>query len=403
MDSIFYNARLPDKNSFQTIVIKNGVLQSITESESELEISNISTYNTYDLEGRIVLNGFTDGHMHLDKAMIAENVPNESGTLQEAIEIMGSYKKSMSQQDVYERANKVVAMAYANGTRYIRTHVDVDKLIKLKSLKALLKIKTQWKDYIDIQLVAFPQEGFTNDPENLKYLEAAIKSGADLIGGIPAMDFNPEKHIEEIFKLAKKYDVDIDMHIDETDDANSLTILHLIEYTKKYNYQGRVTVGHCCSLSSNDSVVVSPIIDALYVTDVNCIALPSTNLYLQGRGDLKNIRRGITPVKLMLENNVRVLIASDNIRDPFNPFGNADMLEEALIAAHGIQMGGQKELEKLFDMISEDARIALKFKSRLAKNLEPRFIILDSKSKVDSIISHSKLYGHFQNANFIKK
>src|SRR5699024_6056988 len=156
--------------------------------------------------------------------------------------------------------------------------------------------------------------------KNLYYLEEAVRMGADVLGGIPALESNPEEHIKRIFELATKYDKDIDMHIDETDDASVLTIKPLLKYTKEYKYKNRVSAGHLCSLAGYTNHELKDIVEEIKMDGVNVISLPSTNLYLQGREDKKNVRRGITPIKYFSEEKMSVMIGSDNNQDPFNPF-----------------------------------------------------------------------------------
>lgn len=396
MNYVLKNAYFPFTNELKDIYIKEGIIEKI-EKDIKPEDLNIRVIN---LENRMVINGFVDGHMHLDKALIGEKVINKSGTLYEAIEIMSQYKHNMTKEDVKERAKKVIELSFKNGTRFLRTHVDVDDKIQLKSVEAILELKDEYREFVDIQIAAFPQDGIVKNSKSYFYLEEALKIGADVVGGIPAIEEDPIKHMNMIFDLGIRYDVDIDMHIDETDDPNSLIINDLAKLTMANGYAGRVTAGHCCSLSANEEEVILPIIELIKKAKINIISLPSTNLYLQGRGDKINIRRGIAPVKYLLDHDIPVSIGSDNIRDPFNPFGNGNLLEEALIAAHGCHMGGEKDLNRLFDMVSIIPGEALKFDYEIKKGNKANFIVIDSKTRVDSIIKQSNIYGYFKNNTF---
>ena len=396
MNYVLKNAYFPFTNELKDIYIKEGIIEKI-EKDIKPEDLNIKVIN---LGNRMVINGFVDGHMHLDKALIGEKVINKSGTLYEAIEIMSQYKHNMTKEDVKERAKKVIELSFKNGTRFLRTHVDVDDKIQLKSVEAILELKDEYREFVDIQIAAFPQDGIVKNSKSYFYLEEALKIGADVVGGIPAIEEDPIKHMNMIFDLGIRYDVDIDMHIDETDDPNSLIINDLAKLTIANGYSGRVTAGHCCSLSANEEEVILPIIELIKKAKINIISLPSTNLYLQGRGDKINIRRGIAPVKYLLDHDIPVAIGSDNIRDPFNPFGNGNLLEEALIAAHGCHMGGEKDLNRLFDMVSIIPGEALKFDYEIKKGNKANFIVIDSKTRVDSIIKQSNIYGYFKNNTF---
>lgn len=396
MNYVLKDAYFPFTNELKDIYIKEGIIEKI---EKSIKPEDLGT-RVINLENRMVINGFVDGHMHLDKALIGEKIINKSGTLYEAIEIMSKYKHNMTKEDVKERAKKVIELSFKNGTRFLRTHVDVDDKIQLKSVEAILELKEEYREFVDIQIVAFPQDGIVKNSRSYFYLEEALKIGADVVGGIPAIEEDPIKHMNMIFDLGIRYDVDIDMHIDETDDPNSLIINDLAKLTIANGYAGRVTAGHCCSLSANEEEVILPIIELIKKAKINIISLPSTNLYLQGRGDKINIRRGIAPVKYLLDHDIPVAIGSDNIRDPFNPFGNGNLLEEALIAAHGCHMGGEKDLNRLFDMVSIIPGEALKFDYEIKKGNKANFIVIDSKTRVDSIIKQSNIYGYFKNNIF---
>ncbi|MSU02021.1 amidohydrolase family protein [Tissierella pigra] len=396
MNYILKNGYLPFINEIQDVYIKDGLVEKIGRDIKPIDLDT----KIIDLENRIVINGFVDGHMHLDKALIGEKVINKSGTLYEAIEIMSKYKHSMTKEDVKERSKKILDLSFRNGTRFLRTHIDVDHKIQLKSIEALLELKEEYKELIDIQIVAFPQDGIIKNSKSYFYLEEALKMGADIVGGIPAIEEDSIKHMNMIFDLAMKYDVDIDMHIDETDDASSLIINDLAKLTIANGYIGRVTAGHCCSLAANEEEIILPIVELIKKAKINIISLPSTNLYLQGRGDKINIRRGIAPVKYLLDHDIPVAIGSDNIRDPFNPFGNGNLLEEILIAAHGCHMGGEKDLNKLFDMVSIIPGEALKFQYNIKEGNKANFIVIDAKTKADSIIRQANIYGYFKNNVF---
>ncbi len=394
-----------------TILLKNAYL--VHEKEiSDLVVLEGKVYKrkkddqviydqVIDLEKRMVIRGFSDTHMHLDKALIAEKVVNESGTLNEAIKIMSTYKEKMTDEDLKDRMKTVIDWAYQHGTRFLRTNIDIDYKIGLRSLKILHDLKKQYEGKMKIESIAFPQEGFLEEPRNLTYLEEALKEGADVVGAIPAFDNNPRLHLEKVMELALKYDVDIDAHIDETDDKDSLSLKDFIELGKKHQYKGRLTAAHCCSLAANKDDVVDPILKEAKALELNFVPLPSTNLYLQGRGDTFNIRRGIAPIKKMAHDfGLNVSIGSDNVRDPFNPFGNANPLEAALISAHGAHMGGVKDFDVLFDAVSKNGMTIMHEDYHIEGS--EFLVVVDSKTPSDAIIGVSKMYGYLEKGNFIK-
>ncbi len=394
---ILKNAFLVHEDKTVNLLVNKNKVRILNEDLGKYQQTDI-----IDLEGKMVLRGFSDTHMHLDKALIGEKVINSSGTLEEAIKIMTTYKPTMSDEDIYLRMKQVIDWAYDHGTRFLRTNIDIDDGIKLRSLKMLHQLRDEYKHKMVIESIAFPQDGFLDNEENFIYLEQALKEGANVLGGIPAFDRDPRLHLERLMVLAKKYDVDLDAHIDETDDPRVLTIIDLIELTKKYQYQGRVTAAHCCSLASNELDVVDKILKDAKLVDLNIVPLPSTNLYLQGRGDEIKVRRGIAPIKkIVYDHGINISIGSDNVRDPFNCFGNAKPLESALIAAHGAQMGATKDFNTLFDAVSKNGMKLMHYDYHIEDS--DFFIVVDAKNPRDAIIGVTPIYGYMENHKFILK
>ena len=386
MDLVVRHTRLVGQRKLKDIAIEDGRIVEIAdrvEDSGEVEL---------DAKGRLASPGFVDAHMHLDKALLGQETPNLSGTLREAISIMGRKKSEFTVDTVKERAGRVVEMAVRNGTTTIRTHVDVDPLAGLTGLMALMQVKEEYSDLADVQVVAFPQEGLTNVDGAEELLREAMEMGADVLGGIPAIDPDPELHIDKIFSMARDFSVDIDMHIDESDDPKDLTLEYYSEKALEEEYPGNVTAGHCCSLAAVDDAVARRVIGKVREAGVNVVALPSTNLYLQGRGDGYPIRRGITRVRELLDAGVNVLYASDNVRDAFNPFGNANMLELALILAHGAQMGGMSDLETVFRMGTVNAAKAVGIGTDygIEEGKRADIVVLDVESPQEAIISQAK-------------
>jgi cytosine deaminase len=309
-----------------------------------------------NLNRQLTLRGYVDPHMHLDKAFLAERRPNVSGTLTEAVAIAGDLKRAATRDDIAQRAMRVAEMAISNGVRAIRTHVDVDPIARLEGITALLEVRDALKGRIDIQIVAFPQEGLQqHKDEALSLLRQALAQGADVLGGIPAWDRDAAAHIDSLFALARDFDVPLDMHVDESDDPATFTLPLIIEATRRYAYQGRVTVGHLCSLAAVPDEDAERTIDGLQTEGISVITLPSSNLYLQGRGDRGVIRRGTTRIQELLKAKVTVAAGSDNLRDPFNPFGNANPAETAWLLAHAAHMGGRQDLTTAFAMVTDRA------------------------------------------------
>ena len=345
-----------------------------------------------DLDGRIVLPGFADCHLHLDKALIAEKVPNHTGTLAEAIEIMQPYKIVMTGEDIRGRSERALRMCFANGSRFLRTHVDINGTIGLRSFNVMKELREKYRDKLSLQIVAFPQEGIVNSGDR-DALESALAEGADCVGGIPAFDPDPAVHISAILDMALKYAIPADFHIDETDDPDSLTLATLAEMTMERGLRGKVVAGHCCSLSANPPEKVDLVLEKVARAGISIISLPSTNLYLQGREDVVNPRRGIAPLKRIMSRDITAAIASDNMQDPFNPFGNGSLLLQALIAGHGCHMGGMADFDALFDMITINPMKIMKHDDRLGKWGE--VVVLNAKTAREAIVGQFGLFATY--------
>ncbi len=343
-----------------------------------------------DASGKLISPSFIDPHIHLDKVLVLESVrENKSGTLTEAIEILWDRKRKYTIDDIVDRAGRVIEWAVKNGTLNIRTHVDVDTIGGLMPLKGVLAAREKYKDIVDIQIVAFPQEGILKDPGTEELMYKAMEMGADIVGGMPANENNDEdhhKHIDIAFEIAKKYDADIDMHVDETDDPNSVTLEYLADKTIQERYFGRVTAGHTCALAAYKDDYAQRVIEKVAKAKMNMITNPATNLMLQGREDKQPKRRGITRVKELLEAGVNVSFGQDCIKDTFYPFGQADMLEVSLITAHAAHLSLPDEIDTTFKMCTYNAAKILGLKRYGIENGSlANLVIIDAPSVLESI------------------
>ena len=309
-----------------------------------------------DAGGRLCVAGFLEPHIHLDTAQINDDVrANRSGTLDEAIEIIWARKRAYTVDEIAARATRTIRAAVANGVTRFRSHVDVDSIGGLRPLEGVLEARARTRDIADVQIVAFPQEGIFRDRGTEELMWQAMEAGADLMGGMP---FNEEtredsaRHIALAFEIAAHHDADIDMHVDETDDAEARTLEMLAEQTMTQGWQGRVTAGHTCALAGYEEDYANRVIGLVRDAGIHMIVNPATNLMLQGRGDAQPKRRGITRVKELLEAGVNVACGQDCIRDPFYPFGRGDPLEVTFLASHAAHMSRPHEIETVFDMMT---------------------------------------------------
>lgn len=392
MPILLQNAFLWSEKRVADIAVNNGVASFPVAAAAATAAAGFDAI--VDLEERIVLPGFADAHLHLDKALIAEKAANRSGTLDEAIAIMQPYKATMSEADIRDRAERALLLCFAHGSRFVRTHVDVGEAIGLRSFRALREVRERRRDRLAMQIVAFPQEGLAN-PADRAALEAALAEGADCVGGIPAFDPDPAGHIALVLDLALKYGVPADLHIDETDDPASLTLETLADMTLERGLRGRVTAGHCCSLAANPPEIADRVLAKAARAGIGIVSLPSTNLYLQGRQDSVNVRRGIAPLRRIASHGITIALGSDNMQDPFNPFGNGSLLLQALIAGHGCHMGGLDDFDALFDMITVNPLRLMGCCATSGGRWDKGLIVLDAKTAREAIVGQGKLFASY--------
>src|ERR1700676_23657 len=359
LDILVKNVALLGAESLCDIGIANGHFVSIGQCTLS---SNAGL--TLDAEGRMAVPGFVEPHIHLDKALISERAPvNISGTLTEAIEILWELKRNYTVDEITDRASRVLAQALDNGISRLRTHVDVDPIGGARPAEGLIRARDRFRDLIDIQIVAFPQEGIVKSPGTEALIREVMKLGVDVVGGMPFNEASPEdsrRHIEIVFDIAREFDADIEQHGDETDDPAARTLEVLAELTIANGWQGRVTAGHTCALASYPRDYADHVIDRLRQANVSMIANPATNLMLQGRLDDYPKRRGVTRVKELLAAGVNVACGQDCVHDTFYPFGQNDPMEIAFLLCHASHMSQPGEIRTVMDMVTGHGAKALR-------------------------------------------
>lgn len=392
MQMLIQNAKLRDRNDLVDIAIDGGYIKAIGKNVAE------TAETVVDVKGALVTPSLIDPHIHLDKVNVFDSVrKNESGTLREAIEILWDAKRNYTDDDILVRSEDVVLKALKNGTLNMRTHIDVDTIGGLKPLSGVVKLQQKFKGIVDIDLIAFPQEGIVKDPGCDKLMAEAMENGCTIVGGMPANENCPADslaHVKYCFDLAEKYDADVDMHVDETDDPFYRTLEMVADETIKRGWEGRVTAGHTCALAAYDDHYAAYVIEKVARAKMNIITNPVTNLMLQGRLDKQPIRRGITRVKELLEAGVNVSFGQDCVKDTFYPYGSGDMLQVANVTAHAAQMSLPPEIEKLYDMITVDAAKILRLKDYgLKEGCRANLVVINAKDARDSIrLEPERLY-----------
>jgi len=279
-------------------------------------------------------------------------------------------KPTISSENIKSRAKKVIDESIKYGVTAIRTHIDVDPTIELRGIKALLDLRKEYEEKIDLQIVAFPQEGISESPGTYELMCEALSMGADIVGGHLSIAKNFQEHTQNVFRIASKFDRDVDIHVDFDIDRDyststrhedgiiypdNLGIISMGEEIIRQDFKGRVTASHLCGLDSIPPDLSSNTIDLIKDAGISVIALPPGNLFLQGRSDQYKVRRGVTKVKELISSGVCVSFGPDNIRDPFNPIGSPNMIHNAVITAYACHMTSKKDFREVIKMCTINA------------------------------------------------
>ncbi len=305
-----------------------------------------------DIGGKLVVAGFVETHIHLDKSCILDRCKSWEGTLAEAIAEVAAAKRAFTEDDIYQRARRTLERAILQGTMRMRTHVEVDPRIGLKGFSAIRRLKRDYAWAIDVEICVFPQEGLLNDPGTEELLIAACEQGADLIGGCPYTDSDPYGQIARIFAIARRFDRDIDFHLDFDIDPSWMHLDEVCRHTEAAGWGGRVTIGHVTKLSAIGPERYTAIAKRLADAGVAVTVLPATDLFLMGRNHDHHIPRGVTAAHRLLDYGVVCSIASNNILNPFTPFGDCSLIRMANLYANVAQIGRPAELASCLDMVT---------------------------------------------------
>ncbi len=384
VDIVFRHLSIAGKDEICDVACKGS---SIVKIGKKLAVSAPKGFDIA-CDGMLVSPPFIDPHQHLDCAYMMDH-ENQSGTLEEAVDLFTSIKRTRSKETVKELARRAIIESMYNGVTYIRSQVDVDSIVGMNHLLPILELKREYQGIVDIQVVACMEYSLAQEPQAEGYLREAIEAGADMVGGIPHMEATVDamyKHCQMVFNVARSFNVDVDMHVDEVLDPNCRTLEMIADMTIKEGYQRRVTAGHCCALSAYDDKYAEQVIKKVAQAGIHVITNPFTNLYIQGRRDKTPIWRGITRVKELIESGVNVSCGLDDIRNLFNPFGKMNMLEVALFTSLVAQMTTPEQLRQVFDMPRYNAAKILGIRDYGINDGYPAdFVILPVISILDAI------------------
>ena len=380
MQLVIRGARLPDRDGAWDVAIAGERIARIARTVEAAGANEIAA------GGRLVIPGLVDSHFHLDKALLSSRTPSRDGTLEEAIRITGEAKKGFTVEDISARARRVLEMAIRHGTTAMRTHVEVDPIVGLKGMEAILPLQREYAWAIDLQICVFPQEGILKARGTEALMRQGLRMGAQAVGGVPYNDTDAAAHIQLVFDLAREYKVDADFHLDFADDPDHLHIRDVAELTIRRGMQGRVCVGHETELGALDPKALAPIAATMREAGISVLTLPATDLYLMGRKDVKNPRRGLTPVARLLQAGVNVAVATNNVQNAFTPFGDADLLRIANLLANAAHLGSVDGLRTALRMATENAARAIRlFDYGLAEGCKADLVLLDCDEPTQAV------------------
>lgn len=349
-DLIFRNALLRSSAAPVDIGVKGGRIAAI---EPKLTCEGLGCEAVeVEVGGRLALPGFVDTHIHLDKACLLGRCGHDHGSVSEAIRAVARMKKNFTVEDVYARGARVLERAIVHGTTRMRTHVEIDPRIGLRGFEALKSLKRDYAWAVDLELCVFPQEGLTNDPGAEELLIEALRSGGEAIGGCPYMDTDPDAHLERIFDLAQEFDVDVDLHLDFDLDPSWWHLDEVCRQTERRNYHGRVAIGHATKLSALPPERMRAATAQLARAGVAVTVLPATDLYLMGREATHNAPRGLTLAHKLAGDGVVCSVATNNVLNPFTPFGDASLLRMANFYAN-VAHAAVTDFDTCLDLVTE--------------------------------------------------
>jgi cytosine deaminase len=401
MKKKYFNAKFYRNDAATELIVENGRITQIGTHLPKCE-------KEIDLGGKLVLPPYVDPHLHLDYVYTLSELGQEgagSGTLFEAIELWPKFKETLTIESVKRLALKGIKDEVSQGVQHIRTHIDVTDP-KFTALKAMLEMKEELKHIVDIQIVAFPQQGMYTYKGGRDLVEEALKMGADVVGGIPhyepARQFG-EKSVHDIVHLALKYNKLIDVHCDETDDTHSRFVELLNALVLMEDFGTRTTASHTCSFGSADNSYAYRMLDLFKKSRLNFISCPTENAYLQGRQDTYPKRRGLTRVKEFIESGINVAFAQDSINDPWYPMGNGNMMNILDNGIHLAQIMSPEEIQTDFDLITYNGARCLNIQDSygLEVGKAANFIVLNESSVYEAIRKRVDVLASVRNGEFL--
>ena len=397
------NAVLRQQEGLFSITYNNGIFEAIEKQASLIQTVDV---DTIDAQQQLVMAPLVDPHIHLDAVLTAgEPEWNMSGTLFEGIERWGQRKATITFEDTKLRALKTLDMLIEHGIQHVRTHVDVTDP-SLTAMRAMLEVKEEIKDKVNLQIVAFPQEGIESFKNGRTLMEEAVKLGADVVGGIPHFEYTREKGVSSVhflMDLAEKYNCLVDVHCDEIDDPASRFLEVLADEAHVRGMGERVTASHTTAMGSYDNAYCYKLFRLLKRSKINFISCPTESIHLQGRFDSYPKRRGLTRVPEIDRAGMNICFAQDSIRDPWYPVGNGDIIRILDAGLHICHMLGYEDLQRCLDFVSDNSAktLCLGDQYGIEVGRPASFIIMPAKNDYEVVANQVKAILSVRNGKII--
>lgn len=398
---LFQNALIENSATPTCIRVEDGKFTAIAP-----DLTPNPGEEVIDLQNKLVLPPFIESHVHLDTCLTAgDPVWNMSGTLFEGIECWSKRKEKLSKQDIRDRVNRCVRLYAAHGVQHIRTHVDVTDP-SLVAMETLVELREELRDLVDIQIVAFPQEGILSYPNGKQLMENAVKLGADAVGAIPHFEFTREYSVESLnfaLKLAADNDKLVDVHCDEIDDEASRGLETVAARALELGLYDKVTASHTTAMHSYNNAYVLRLMRLLKMSRINFVSNPLVNTHLQGRVDTYPKRRGVTRVKELTEAGINVSFGHDDIFDPWYPMGTGSLRDVVFLGLHVCQMMGYEEIMGSYKFITKNAARTLHLGERYGVEVgrPASFIVLDAENWYNALNTNAAVLLSYKNGKKI--
>ena len=369
----------------QDIAIRDGRIERI---DARLDPRG---HEALDATDKLVLPGFVESHIHPDKAFIADRTEGLRAGGPSAQTLVAALKKDFTVDDVYRRARRVMELAVRHGCTSMRAHVEIDSFVELRAVEALRRLQTDLAGVLDLQLIAFAQEGIFHENLTRDLLREALKAGLPVLGGCPYMDRDQRAHIDWFFDTAEAFGVRLDFHADSSEDPAMLTCDYIAEQAIARGMQDRVTLGHLCTLDVLEPEHRARVIDRLAAARLHVISLPATELHVKARTDLRRTWRGVTRLGELRAAGVNVALSTNNIVNPFTPYGHPDLLRQALVAAMVSHLGNLDQMASLLELITVNPARAIGLQGYgLAEGARADVVVLDARDPAEAITEQAE-------------